>query len=319
MSRKKVLQDVTKSLKSDAQFVKCDIRAIAQSSVVERARLVPFFQSKVRINWAVEGNTRSTIRQFARPRLPLFTIKLCQNRRRRLLQPLLLRSEVLGENPAGGISFRRKLLDPFEHYVRVAEIAEAAKELLSGSAHLFPGRIRIEDSDAVRHGTAAPKRSAQIVDRVSGHFRICLIALLQDLLHPVAEPRALFRDRRCRHNPKLINSYRILSVENAHRTRELASKERDQNSRYPTAVRRSPPSVPLAGRYPSIPRNASQAAAVNAGSELTNSLIICHAAMLRAPSGAGPMASETEHCGQKHMRWAADFCRGRTPTVWAKT
>jgi hypothetical protein len=77
--------------------------------------------------------------------------------------------------------------------------------------------------------------------------------------------------------------------------------------------------VPFAGRNPSIPRKASQAAAVNAGSELTNSLIISHAAMLRAPSGGGPMASETEHCGQKQMRWAADFCRGRIPTVWAKT
>jgi len=30
------------------------------------------------------------------------------------------------------------------------------------------------------------------------------------------------------------------------------------------------------------------------------------------------MASDTEHCGQKQMRCAADFCRGRTPTVCAK-
>jgi len=77
--------------------------------------------------------------------------------------------------------------------------------------------------------------------------------------------------------------------------------------------------VPFAGRKPPIPRKASHAEAVNAGSELTNSLIICQAAMFRAPSGGGPMASETEHCGQKHMRWADDFWRGRIPTVWAKT
>jgi hypothetical protein len=29
------------------------------------------------------------------------------------------------------------------------------------------------------------------------------------------------------------------------------------------------------------------------------------------------MASDTEHCGQKQIRRAADFCRGLIPTVWA--
>jgi hypothetical protein len=47
------------------------------------------------------------------------------------------------------------------------------------------------------------------------------------------------------------------------------------------------------------------------------SRIICHAARLSAPSGAGPMASETEHCGQKQIRCAGDFWRGLTPTVCA--
>src|SRR5579863_2684175 len=42
-----------------------------------------------------------------------------------------------------------------------------------------------------------------------------------------------------------------------------------------------------------------------------------HAATFNAPSGGGPMARETEHCGQKQMRWAADFCRGLIPTVCA--
>lgn len=29
------------------------------------------------------------------------------------------------------------------------------------------------------------------------------------------------------------------------------------------------------------------------------------------------MANETEHCGQKQIRCAVDFCRGLIPTVWA--
>jgi hypothetical protein len=57
---------------------------------------------------------------------------------------------------------------------------------------------------------------------------------------------------------------------------------------------------------------------VSAGSAPTMSRIMCQAATFSAPSGAGPIANETEHWGQKHMRCAADFCRGLTPTVCAK-
>lgn len=66
-----------------------------------------------------------------------------------------------------------------------------------------------------------------------------------------------------------------------------------------------------------MPRRVSQAASVSAGSEPIRSRIMFHAATLRAPSGGGPIARETEHCGQKQIRCAADFCRGLTPTVWA--
>lgn len=90
-----------------------------------------------------------------------------------------------------------------------------------------------------------------------------------------------------------------------------------QNSKYPPEARREPSSVPVAGSKPTTPRNVSHAAWFSAGSELTRSRIICHATMLSAPSGGGPIAKETEHCGQKQIRCAADFCRGLTPTVCA--
>ena len=41
------------------------------------------------------------------------------------------------------------------------------------------------------------------------------------------------------------------------------------------------------------------------------------AAMFSDPSGASPIASDTEHCGQNEMRCADDFWRGLIPTVWA--
>src|SRR5271166_2260967 len=89
-----------------------------------------------------------------------------------------------------------------------------------------------------------------------------------------------------------------------------------QNSKYPELpVGRRP--VSPAGSKPANPCRLSQAAWLKPGSELTSARIMSHAATFSAPSGGGPIASETEHCGQKQMRGAADFCRGRIPTVWA--
>src|SRR5262249_8771060 len=94
--------------------------------------------------------------------------------------------------------------------------------------------------------------------------------------------------------------------------------ESHQNSKYPAVdVRPDRPSVPLTGSNPTIPRRVSQAASFSAGSEPTRSRIICHAAILRAPSGGGPIANETEHWGQKQIRCAEDFWRGLIPTVCA--
>jgi hypothetical protein len=91
-----------------------------------------------------------------------------------------------------------------------------------------------------------------------------------------------------------------------------------QNSKYPSVpVGRGRPSLSLAGSKPTIPRRLSQAAWFRDGSAPTSSRIIFHAAILSAPSGGGPIARETEHWGQKQIRFAADFCRGLTPTVWA--
>jgi len=95
-----------------------------------------------------------------------------------------------------------------------------------------------------------------------------------------------------------------------------------QNSRYEPELARgigAGPSVPVAGSSASeaVVCRFSHAASVKVGCAPTTSRIICHAAKLSAPSGAGPMASETAHCGQKQIRRADDFCRGRTPVVWA--
>lgn len=108
-------------------------------------------------------------------------------------------------------------------------------------------------------------------------------------------------------------------MSNAFRSAGHNLKTRFQNSRYePARPGCAAPVVPVAGsRPPSIPCRLSHAASVSAGSAPTRSRIICHAARLSAPSGAGPIASETEHCGQKQMRCAEDFWRGLTPTVCA--
>src|SRR6266566_9492495 len=95
-------------------------------------------------------------------------------------------------------------------------------------------------------------------------------------------------------------------------SRGSASTLKTQNS-----LQRRDASVPVADSKPTTPRKVSHAAWFSAGSELTRSRIIRQATMLSAPSGGGPIAKQTEHCGQKQIRCAADFCRGLTPTVCA--
>src|SRR5438105_3545524 len=101
------------------------------------------------------------------------------------------------------------------------------------------------------------------------------------------------------------------------RSCRINSGSAPQNSKYPPAAARRRPLPVSAGSNPIIPRRFSHAAWFNAGSAPTRSRIIFQAAMLRAPSGGGPIASATEHCGQKQIRCAADFCRGLIPTVCA--
>jgi len=92
----------------------------------------------------------------------------------------------------------------------------------------------------------------------------------------------------------------------------------DQNSKYPPVpVARASELLWSAGSKATTPRNVSHADWVSEGSAPTTSRIMFQAARLRAPSGGGPMANATEHCGQKQIRCAADFCRGLTPTVCA--
>jgi hypothetical protein len=77
----------------------------------------------------------------------------------------------------------------------------------------------------------------------------------------------------------------------------------DQNSKYPPVpVARDSGSPSQAGSKPTSPRNVSHADCESDGSAPTTSRIMFQAAILRAPSGGGPMASETEHCGQKQIR-----------------
>jgi hypothetical protein len=97
-----------------------------------------------------------------------------------------------------------------------------------------------------------------------------------------------------------------------------AGRKLVQNSKYPlAALVRGASSDSPGGSNPRMPRRLSHAAWFSAGPELTRSRIIFQAATLRAPSGGGPIAKETEHWGQKQIRWAKDFWRGFMPTVCA--
>src|SRR5438309_313154 len=117
----------------------------------------------------------------------------------------------------------------------------------------------------------------------------------------------------------------ILGCESLHPVLQhlsVAQLAQTAEQRFPGAAHSLPPRVGIdephaVSQGAATPRKVSQAAWFRAGSDLTRSRIICQAAMLRAPSGGGPIAKDTEHWEQKQIRCADDFCRGLIPTVCA--
>ena len=104
-----------------------------------------------------------------------------------------------------GSSGRVQAVDPLLHDMHVAQFAQAAEEALPCFLHVLPGGIRIDGSDAVRHGTTAAKRHTQVVHRIGCEGEAGAIAFFEDALHPESEAGFLFGGL-CRHGQRDVQS-----------------------------------------------------------------------------------------------------------------
>ena len=85
----------------------------------------------------------------------------------------------------------RQPLDPFQHHLRVAQLAQAAEQRLAQFLHLLPFGIGIDGEKAVRHRAATPNGHAQVVHRIGREVLAGLVALFQHALRPIGEARLL--------------------------------------------------------------------------------------------------------------------------------
>src|SRR5260370_1958889 len=92
------------------------------------------------------------------------------------------------EGVGGCIARGCEMFDPLPHHMGVAQVAQAAEELLACFSHLLPGWIGIENHDAVGERSTPAESSAQIMNRLGAAVHCCLVALVQNLLPPVCEP-----------------------------------------------------------------------------------------------------------------------------------
>ncbi len=186
--RQEILDRVAKTLYPNAQIVKGNVGAVAGGPAVEYTSFLPTLESEVSKHGPISRYTRGTTGQFGHPSLPLSRIEVLQGGGSSLLQFRFLCGHKISESLGGCIARGCEMFDPLLHHMGVAQVAQAAEELLAGFSHLLPGWIGIENHDAVGERPTPAEGSAKIVNRLGAEVHCCLVALVQNLLHPVCEP-----------------------------------------------------------------------------------------------------------------------------------
>ena len=245
---KKILDDVAEALDPDAQAVKRNLGAIAQSAVVELASRGPALQREMLEQCAARANASGARGKRFAPLAPLLAVELFESGLGFVLllvfaavEDFEKRSAARRDRPRSEVDvvirlrWRQRgqgcprhrafcgmqLLDPFHHHLDVAQCAEALKQALAGLLHRLPVRIGIEGHQSVRHGAAAAQGDAQVVNRIGTEIGGDVLALFQNPQHPVAQAGCFLARvvRVVAEGHKEFQSIRIMIIDDRHHFR----------------------------------------------------------------------------------------------------
>ncbi len=146
---------------------------------------------------ALEGQTlrrktrgRHEARALAQPPLetrPVLLVKFCSHAQGGLGEVLFVGFERCQQLRAQRIILGAELLNPFLHYLGVAEVAERSKHPAGHFAHFGPRRVGVDLLHHSRQGAAAANGNAEVVDGVGIRGGLQTPKLFQNAIHPVGE------------------------------------------------------------------------------------------------------------------------------------
>src|SRR2546427_3572292 len=99
--------------------------------------------------------------------------------------------ELAGQLVARGVGIGSERSHPLDHDLRIAQLAETAKELAAGLLYRAPVGNGDDFGKDAGHGAAAAQGHAEVVDGVSGEIRADPVGFFCGAVHPVEQAGAV--------------------------------------------------------------------------------------------------------------------------------
>src|SRR5712692_1160593 len=99
--------------------------------------------------------------------------------------------ELAGQLVARGIRIGSERLHPLDHDLRIAQLAQTAKEFAAGLLYRAPVRNGDDFGKDAGHGAATAQGYAEVVNRVGGEIGADAVGFLDDTVHPVEQAGAV--------------------------------------------------------------------------------------------------------------------------------
>ena len=182
----KIFGGVAEAFEADAKRVPELGTVVAKGAAVESAGCFPVLEREVLRHKAIGDEAAGAFGETAGPEGPLRAVESAEGFDDLGAKFRLASGEDLGEGLADRIGFVGEAVEPFLKDLQIAKIAEAAEKFAAGFAHLVPGGIGVNLSEAGSHGAAAAEGNTEIVHGVGGGIAHDKASFARNALHPVA-------------------------------------------------------------------------------------------------------------------------------------
>src|SRR5712691_4291113 len=192
---KKILDGVAKALDADAQRMPRFAAALLNGVLMESLRGLQALERHGLGDSSIGTHRGGMLAQEGRASFPFPQVEPCESGGGGGFAALFLLGEdgeeLAGQLVARGVGIGSERSHPLDHDLRIAQLAETAKELAAGLLYRAPVGNGDDFGDDAGHGAAATQGYAQVVDGVGGEIRADAVGLFRGAVHPVEQAGAV--------------------------------------------------------------------------------------------------------------------------------